>query len=694
MNNEEGKVRLDALFEYLIFFNKPAYVQKGIGDDPFKIYVKGYDKDNFKAELTLNRNGDKISIAKGQGLLIKSGYNTQVINFNSQIVDKYEKGNKIFLTFTRPSKGIVSNLRPSRLSFVNNSDKMRIAINIQSQNNVNRNIESNKVFNLSPEAIAFNVNRKQGLILPGDIVESFKVYFNDKVVIESSGEIIKVVQSEDKSNNMFVVMEVKNKSYEEKKKDDLTNNRNSERFDLSQHLTYIDAEYPLAKDQHIYGHVADISKLGISIMLSQTKLPIMAGMILPKVYLQFPYYGRIHAAMKILNCTAITNNKNYSYKIGAELVNLSNDLVNIISIFKQNYRDNRYYTPKPEDSEEIMTFFFETRFIYPEKRERIQKYSAQILETHKKMLIPSSVTRTILLKDGNTIVGHHAGIKSFDNSWMVHHLCAGRTHSDAARVVLEATTDYYLDAKVNMLLNNNYVTTWYRANNLFSVTVFDELRNLMNDPIKCNTEDFKYCTLKSKCAHNITESDYKCEEAGKPDLIELEKLLIRQNFYEMIKVESLSYNEITNMKISKEFKKIGLYRERRVFIIKDKSGEGLAYGVCNYASIGMNLTEFTNSFKIYCRYPGDERNNKIATILTGTIIDTYKATKMYTPIFLQGKNTPLPAQFEVVKTYRFWYVNGKNIPLFKEKKDEIFDNFKFYLKKYNEIFEQEKNAKQ
>ncbi|MBN1622535.1 MAG: PilZ domain-containing protein [Endomicrobiales bacterium] len=692
--NEEKKIFLNTIFEFLIFIKKPIYISPSNNPEKkFKFSVESTLNNSFISKLYNHKDNTKSEIDQMEKLFnrkvlkVNIGYKEKFIYFETKlnkILNKKDTKNIKFY-FAKPNYGIIKNYRPYSRIDISNENKYTAKLLISTQ--INQMIHTTQeIENISQQAIALYLNRKQGMVVPSDQVKSLKLYNKNKLLIDTQGKIIKVDTSNftNKDNYMVVVKfdeqpESRDTSNIEKK------DRESERISLlGEHIAYIDALHPILSDYHIYGQVIDISKTGIAFMVEKNRIPIMPGLIFHDFYIQFPYQGRLKISIKVCYCNEVTKDDNYVLKIGAEFVDISIKELNFISRAKQKIINSRLFDADYENSEDLWEFLFETGFIYQEKRKQIQKYSDSILDTNKKLLAPSPIFKSIIYKDDNSIKGYISAVKFYDNTWVVQHLTGKKTeNAETGKVVFYAMMDYFLDTKVNQRVNSNFLTGIFRPNNLFSSIVLGDIKELINNRNIYDIINYDFCVLKEDFnKHNSFGDKYICKEANAEDLKELEKVLIQQGHFNMIRVEGLNYENILNLRIQKDFQKLGLYRYRRVFLVKNRKKENLAYAICEYSSPGINLSNLTNSFKIFPH--GNEAIIDIKAInsLCDHVIRSYRETQMPEPVLLKTKNVPLPCQFIIKKQYSNYFLDNRYFPLFKSKIEFIFSNLKDFIRKH------------
>jgi hypothetical protein len=684
LDGNEGQIKhinLEHIYEYYIFINKIITVNcEEYGK--IEILIIDHQKDCFKAEVIKNDLSSELSVLYSKELCIKLDYKSKLLQLKTKILNSYIDNNKTIIVFEKPIKGILSRVRANRVlidSSIENINAYAVIIHNQKEKKKYKIVNIKEI---SINSINIYLDRKDGIVMPGDVVDELNVFIRDELVISASGIIIKIEYQNTIDNIYLAIVKINEESIVNNV---VINKRETERYQLmKEYDSYIDAIYPLLCDCHVYGNISDISKLGASILITKSKLPLFVGLIFPEVYLQFPYQKQIKASFKITYCKVMQNNSIFSCKIGVLFVNIKQEFINAISYLIEKIKDSRYCIPTKEDFNDIIMFFFEVGFIYPQKRKQLQNYMGFVLDSQYKILTSSSIIKTIMFKEEDEIKGYLFALKFYDNTWNIQHFSGGNSANvKSGRVVLDAMIKYFLEHKINEIVGTDYITTYFRPNNIMPTIIFTEIKNIINDKNASDIFEYDYCTIINNNDLKECNNNYLTVEAGNDDFRQLEQLLLKQKLFNDINIEGLNYENIVKINVSTEFEKIGLYRYRKVFVLKDENKSNLAYGVCNYSSAGINLSELTNSFKIYYSLP-NTHNQEITDMLVDKILLSYKDTSMDNPVYLKNTNDILPTRYESHKKYRVFFVSGARMQHLASAIEDVYKNMKMFIRKFRE----------
>jgi hypothetical protein len=252
-----------------------------------------------------------------------------------------------------------------------------------------------------------------------------------------------------------------------------------------------------------------------------------------------------------------------------------------------------------------------------------------------------------------------------------------------ARAILKSISNFFLDSSANKKANTKYVTCYFQPTNLYPEMVFGEFKRMVANPEICDMTDLDVCILAVEEAGlkaKKEKSKIRCSEAQSADLVNLERLLVSQKQYFLIRIEGLTAERMTKLEVSSEYEKIGLYRQRRVFVVKDPVNREAVYAVCNYSSPGCNLSELTNSFRFYYS-TGSKNILQLVNALSRHVLSTYQETEMQAPVLLLDEGQPIPDLFKKIRRYRYWFLDTAHVEIFMSITESILSNAREVLRR-------------
>jgi len=697
-------IRLDFVLDYCVFSGQPVYIYPSNNPDKKAIFIiLDSTLKTFKAKLASSQSVEEILDSfLNKELIVYTKYLSRSLTFNSKlfpfaILNNSESmrirelhGKRLFV-FEKLLKGELKNVRPNmRFSLVSEGQHLKAELTVVSQVGTYHFVTEN-LFDISLETVALFLDRSKGLILPGDEVENLIIYRNGKPVVETKGQVVRcdLFQKSNQIENLYFVA-IRFYEPSPQKQATFQIQRTQRLSFLEEQSAFVDGQHSFLEGFHIYGCIRDISPLGLSFDVKKTSAPIVPGTIFDEFFIQLPHQRGFEVSIRV-TYVKILKDKKYIYRIGAAFIRFSNEFLKAISQIKQRYLDKRFVDASFEDYESLWLFFFESKFIYRQKREQIQDYADKIRCTYFKVLKKSSpVIKQILFKEEDEIKGFIAALKIFDHAWMVQHLQGRITldQTNSGTVVMQAMIDFFLEPEANKRVKTDFVTCFYRPENIFPSVVFGEATKRLGNSKICNTRDYRFCLVNTNNMEEVFFSSKiqvsECREADQSDLKKLEALLVSQGEFSTLRIEGLNFENAVNLKISKDFLDMGLYRYRKVFMTSVLQEDAVVYAVCDFSSPGLNFSELTNVIKLFYSNPQSELNSVLANQICKYVLDAYGQTEMPTPVLLLSENQPLPIQFIKKKIYRYWFLDARYFKEFKAQSDIIFKNIKSLIKEYSD----------
>jgi hypothetical protein len=348
--------------------------------------------------------------------------------------------------------------------------------------------------------------------------------------------------------------------------------------------------------------VVDLSGSGFAVEENQNNSVLLPGMILPELELSFANSFNIKCRAQVIYRKSIETEKEGKWiKCGVALLDINiQDHAKLISILQQTKNGNSYFCNRVS-LDELWSFFFETGFIYPDKYEHIQKNKQQIKATYEKLYNnDSNITRHFIYQDNGRIMGHMAMLRYYKKTWLIHHHAARKSAlNKAGLIVLDqigrmGNNSHRLDS-----LHMDYLICYYRPENKFPSRVFGGAANSIHDLKGCSIDTFAYyhhqCNLTQVAS--LPES-WQLTHVSEIDLLELE------NFYQhvsgglLLDATDLRLNRLNIDKLSEEYERLGLKRDRQLFALRQKN-QLKAIVMVNLTDLGLNLSDLTNCIKIF-----------------------------------------------------------------------------------------------
>lgn len=692
MNDSERHMITDRVLDHCIFSNRPVYITPKDNDGrKVSFYVEEIMEDYFVADMTAeNVRKVKQEDLKGRELLVTTGHRNQAFVFDSQLVDVFnvengEEGqNRTHFFFKKPPTGMLRNQRQDpRFLLEPYAPYLKAELKISSQMG-DFTFETRHLVDMSQNLLALFLDRSQGLVLPGDKVVSLALFHQNAVVLETEGSVLRTDMkriSDQMKDSYFIVVRM---GRAEGSLPPLTRTQEGPRLEGLK--AFVDGDHSILRGYGFSGQVQDLSTSRMSFTVDGPETPLIPGLVLNEIYIHIPP-GDLHlkACLKVTHCAPAPEEGKTS--VSGEFLGMSIDLIKAVNRLRDRAMDSRLTEAKREDFDQLLEFFFESGFIYSGKRKQLQKYAASVRQTNMTLLQSGdALMKKVLFKENREIKGHISALRVFDRTWLVQHLTTHHaTGTATSKAILNSIINFFLDSSANRKVGTSYVTCYYRPGNLYPEVLFGETQRTIANPDICGMADLEFCVSGSADPGAGNEEGVDpavaCAEAQAADLVRLERLLIDQGRYFLIRAEGLTAEGLTQLAVSAEYEKLGLYRRRRVFAARRAGEEDGVYAVCNYASPGCNLSELTNSFRLYYPAGRTEPDKDVVNRLVKHVLASYRSSEMPSPVLLLEEGQPLPENFKKIRAYRYWYFDAAYCPLFKEAAESNIVHIKEILKR-------------
>ena len=320
--------------------------------------------------------------------------------------------------------------------------------------------------------------------------------------------------------------------------------------------------------------------------------------------------------------------------------------------------------------------FFASGFIYPGKRRYMQSVSGEVQETYRRLLSrDSGVFKAILYKDRDKILGHQSAIKWCDRSWLIQHWnVRNGAPRDASRLLIEGIGERLSEPRDGG--PRKYLMTIYRPDNALPSSLFGGVVELIGDPEGCGSYDLEYCVLQNEAPGR---EDAGVRDACEEDMGKLSRLMEVLGESQAGKLDGLLGSHFAELDVSKEYRELGVCRERRVMVMSENDTD--VYAVCNYSSAGLNLSGLANSFRVFSNESNGTVRSDLVNRMVQHVLGSYRTAGCAAPVLLTNRAEPVPESFRRVKTYRCWWIDSSYLEEFKASVREVFGNMRKYLKR-------------
>jgi hypothetical protein len=403
--------------------------------------------------------------------------------------------------------------------------------------------------------------------------------------------------------------------------------------------------------------VKDISGMGIGVEESPERSVLLPGLMIPELSIEIAnnaviscYAQVVHRGVECLEGGPAT------VRCGIAFLDMEpGDEVKLSSFVHQSF-DPRLRVGGSVDLEELWRFFFETGFIYPSKYLSIEARKEDFKRTYEKLYLESpTIARHFLYQDRGQIYGHMSMIRSYSNSWIIHHHAASRDGYGMAGVkVLDEVGRFVNDFRLHPSAHLSYLICYYREENRFPSRVFGGSAKAIADPKGSSIDAFAYLHLPAEAGCAEGES-FQLFPARREELAEVGR------FYESVSgglmLDALDLTEEAVLEedeaLTEEYERQGFTRDRRVFSLK-REGRLQALIAFTLSDLGLNLSNLTNCLHVVVV---DEQGLKPETLFRSlrSILGNYRVEGLPALVFPAAYMDDHGAAYE--KEYILWVLN-------------------------------------
>jgi hypothetical protein len=400
--------------------------------------------------------------------------------------------------------------------------------------------------------------------------------------------------------------------------------------------------------------VLDVSTSGLAVEEHARNAVLMPGLMIPRLDLWLAGNSRFPCRAQVVHRQVLDpKSENSCLRYGLALLDMDvADHVQLVALL-HHADDRRSYVCNQVDMDELWSFFFETGFIYPQKYGFIQKNREQIKQTYEKLYTENpSIARHFIYQDRGKILGHMAMVRFYDSTWLLHHHAARSNYTFKAGLnVLDQISRFVAESYRFSFMHMEYVICFYRPENRFPRRIFGGVCRSIDDPHKCSETTFAYLHL--QCDRNDVKSRLgePCwSPADDDDLRELSSFCQHHSGGLMIGALDLEPGDVEHSDLGKEFGKLGLRRERHLYVLK-ADDRLQAVAMVNLTDIGLNLSDLTNSITLFVL---DQHELTKETIYDALSVLMKRFGQLEIPVLIYPEAAAKSLKIPVEKRYVMW----------------------------------------
>lgn len=360
-------------------------------------------------------------------------------------------------------------------------------------------------------------------------------------------------------------------------------------------LPNIAFEHPLIR-KNIQLDVKNISTSGFTVDLTADEDVLMTGMIIPDLAINFIGAFKIQCTAQVIYRRVEKNNHiRYGFVIlDMDIVNynrLSHIILNII--------DPGTHIADTVDLHHLWKLFFESGFIYPMKYELVQANRKSMKETYQRLYRDNpAIIAQLTYQQNGRIYGHVSMVRSYDRTWMVHHLAAIPLHNKRTGLQILKQIVRYFDGLYRLpSVGMDYMMFYFRPENHFPNHFFGGFARYLNNPRACSLDLFSHLNYPTSCILQPLPEGWSLEPCTDTDVEELNRFYQKASGGLLLDVVRLGKNNEEGKVLSRLYARYGLTRSYQGISLK-QNGSLKAVLIVNQSDAGLSLADFLNGIKI------------------------------------------------------------------------------------------------
>ena len=418
----------------------------------------------------------------------------------------------------------------------------------------------------------------------------------------------------------------------------------------------------------------DISAAGLSVCEDELHSVLIPGMMLSRAEIILPGGTPLECSAQVIYREKIEEAGKLLIKCGLAVLDMDPVHHSLLLNFIHQENDSHTSVCPQVDMNALWKFFFESGFIYPEKYRKLSANKTEIKDLYERLYTRTpGIARHFIYEDGGRILGHMSMLRSYEESWLMHHHAASAfAGRNAGLQVLGQAGSFANNSYRLKSLHMLYLMCYYREENRFPKRVFGDIAKNTNNPAEVSEDRLSYFHfIKDQYRAESLPENWTISPASSGDLRNLESCYRQVSDGMMLKAMSLSGGRNGNEEILNDYRKSGFDRQIELTSLNYR-GECRAIIMTDKSETGINMSNLTDSLKVFVI----DSNDLTTDIIYGFI---RRASGVFTgedsiPVLMFPDTAADKLGIPVEKNYTLWILNT-------EASDSYFRHLKTLLKR-------------
>jgi len=403
--------------------------------------------------------------------------------------------------------------------------------------------------------------------------------------------------------------------------------------------------------------VYDLSGAGFSVEEDQRTSILLPGMIIPNLEVVLSPGMKVNCKCQVLYRKKSSEEHHRTIILtGFVIIDMEPyDHVQLLSIIFLAKNKNLHLS-KDLDPNALWRFLFESGFIYPSKYAYLKEHKEEIKSSYNKIYTNApDIARHVTYQDKGEILGHMSMLRTYENTWLMHHHAASNTSNMGAGLyVMDQLSNYAYNANKIESLHLDYLMCYYRPENRFPAKIFGGAEKSVNNKKGCSINNFVFFRYQGNSEIVFDDlGSFSLEESDNEDLLNLESYYEEVSGGLMLKAMNLIPGENSCNSVIKAYEKLQFKRGIKLYSLKS-NGELLAVFIADMTDTGLNMSELTNNIKVIIMQP-EKLTKETLDISINEIAKVHYNNSTYVLLFPDSYADNNSMAYE--KKYSMWIMN-------------------------------------
>lgn len=300
---------------------------------------------------------------------------------------------------------------------------------------------------------------------------------------------------------------------------------------------------------------------------------------------------------------------------------------------------------------ELWNFFRQTKFMYPEKQQRLTPIIPELRQTLERLNSrPTKMFKSVVFIKGGQVVGYVSGLRAYRNTWLSQHLAASQG-GQGGRLLNFGLAEYF-----GQNVDLEYFKIFYRPENRWPARVFGGFARNISDLNLSDLRTYGYFTIESDPDLVPRDRSIEVFEPSDSDLRIVERRFVEMEHGLILKANDLTCSALRMAEIDECYQGLRLHRRRHVLLAMRRHTP-VGFALAEVSSPGLNLSELLSAFSIHLLPGAMEYPAAVRSSLLHAVLSLYrKAGRPFAIGLVTPDEVSHYQQFrlQTVKQYRCW----------------------------------------